>query len=126
VDGAATVAGLLGLGSPSDNAGRFLAEAFDLGALPGNGRPAAPRVGARRAGTRRYRLHLEGPGDRFDVQVSRSCGRWRTFRSGTTAREFPLRARHRGSYRFRARSTAASGVTGSYGPIKLVARRRKC
>lgn len=125
-DGAATVAGLLGLGAPADNAGRFLAEAFDLGALPGNGRPAAPRVGARRAGKRRYRLHLEGPGDRFDVQMSRNCGRWRSFRTGTAARAFALRARRRSAYRFRARSTAASGVTGSYGPVKLVARRRKC
>jgi len=40
VDVAPTVMRLFGLAAPRDSAGRFLSEAFDLGAVPGGGAPA--------------------------------------------------------------------------------------
>lgn len=126
VDPAATVMGLFGMGAPSGNAGRFLAEAFDLSALPGRGAPAPPRVGARRAGRRAYRIHAEGPGDSYGVQV-RGCRGWKTLRKALKRGEtFRFRARRGRGYIFRARATAASGVTGPYGPVKKVARRKRC
>ena len=46
VDVSPTVMRLLGRRAPQNNSGRFLAEAFDLSAIPGGGRPAvlAPRI----------------------------------------------------------------------------------
>lgn len=125
VDPAATVMGLFGMGEPGDSEGRFLYEAFDLAQLPGRGEPAPPRVGARRAGRRAYRIRIEGPGDEWDVQV-RGCRGWKTVRKDLDEREFRFRARRGRGYLFRARATAASDATGPYGPVKRVARRKRC
>jgi type I phosphodiesterase/nucleotide pyrophosphatase len=98
VDVASTVMGLFGLFSTRNNAGRFLAESFNLGRLPGGGAPAiSPKLRVRqltrlfdRRGRRlrprliRYRLSWAGvPNIRYDIQV-RDGRRTRTLLSRTT------------------------------------------
>ena len=71
VDVAPTVMGLFGLQPPTGNAGRFLSEAFNLGAVPGAGTPpsaagesAAAREAAHPAALRRgapVRRPLDSP-----------------------------------------------------------------
>jgi len=123
VDVAATVMGLFGLQPPRDNSGRFLSEAFNLGAVSGAGAPAA-RAGRLRlhvraltrrrcAPARRYRVSWVPRGARYDL-TRRTHNRTRTLlrNSPRTRTRVKLRSGHR--YRIRVRMRAASGVPGRW------------
>jgi phosphonoacetate hydrolase len=125
VDLAPTVMGLFGLGAPRDNRGRFLAEAFEVGALPGAGRPQSrPRLKVR---TRRrgslcaYRLAWGPAGAHFDVQ-SRGRGdrRWRTMLGDTVRTRLRINDQRGRSFRVRLRS--AAGVGGRFRTSKARCR----
>jgi ectonucleotide pyrophosphatase/phosphodiesterase family member 4 len=122
VDLAATVSGLFGLAAPRDNRGRFLREAFDLGALPGAGRPSArPRLKARgkpRGRSCAFRVTYGPKGGRYDLQARRG-GRWRTLRRGSAKVRAATRAPS--GTRFRVRARSASGAAGPWR-----ARRGRC
>jgi hypothetical protein len=109
VDIAPTVMGLFGLGAPRHNRGRFLANALELGRLPGAGRPEGrPRVRVRRCKA------IWGPkGARFDVQVKRR-GAYTTLLRDTTR----TRAKVAGK-RVRVRLRAASGRVGSFRSARI-------
>ena len=77
VDVAPTVMGLFGLQPPTDNAGRFLSEAFNLGAVPGAGTPPSA------AG--RARLHVRRLTRRRCAAVRRYGLRWTPRGAGTTS-----------------------------------------
>jgi hypothetical protein len=123
VDVAATVMGLFGLQPPRDNSGRFLSEAFNLGAVSGAGAPAA-RAGRLRLHVRaltrrrcapahRYRVSWVPRGARYDL-TRRTHNRTRTLlrNSPRTRTRVKLRSGHR--YRIRVRMRAASGVPGRW------------
>jgi hypothetical protein len=123
VDVAPTVMGLFGLGPPRDNSGRFLSEAFNLGALAGAGTPPArggrPRLHVRAltrrrcASARAYRVSWTPRGARYDL-TRRTGHRTRTLlrNSDRTRARVKLRSGHR--YRVRVRMRAASGVPGRW------------
>ena len=117
VDPAATVMGLFGLSAPRDSEGRFLAEAFELGQLPGRASPAArPRVrvkkrrAPRRRGcqTRKYRALLSPEGT-FDVRL-RTERNVRRLARATTRRKIRFRVREGHRATIRVRLIAASGA----------------
>jgi hypothetical protein len=132
VDVAPTVMGLFGLQPPEQNAGRFLSEAFNLGALAGAGAPAAragrPRLRVRAftrrrcSPARRYALSWTPHGARYDL-TRRTRHRTRTLlrNSARTRRRVRLRSGHR--YRIRVRMRAASGVPGRWRSRGLRVRR---
>ena len=116
VDTAPTVAALLGLLEPRDNAGRALLEAFDLARVPGGGRPAA-RATLRVRALRRGRLRIDvGPaGGRYDVRVRSAGSRgWRRVARDAGARRFTFRGRRGRRYQVEARLRAAAGVPGPF------------
>jgi Type I phosphodiesterase / nucleotide pyrophosphatase len=123
VDVAPTVMGLFGLEPPSDNAGRFLSEAFSLGAVPGAGVPSAaagrPRLRVRAltrrrcARARRYRLSWTPRGARYDV-TRRTGHRTRTLLRNGTRTRMRVKLASRRRYRIRVRMRAASGVPGRW------------
>ena len=123
-DLAATVSGLLGLAAPGGSQGRFLREAFDLGALPGAGRPAAAplavTVARRTSRSRVLRVGLRGAEQAGAVDVQRRRrGRWvRVARAATT---LPVRVvvPRRGTERLRVRQKAASGVHGPWTTLRV-------
>ena len=117
VDPAATVMGLFGLAAPADSRGRFLAEAFDLAALPGSGRPVRPRLRVRHIGggkgqgcrNRRYRVRLSPRNGRFKVQVV-SKQRRRTLASETRRTRLKVRLKEGRRWKVVARQRGASGA----------------
>ena len=123
VDVAPTVMGLFGLAPPRDNSGRFLSEAFNLGALAGAGTPPAragrPRLHVRAlthrrcARARTYRVSWTPRGARYDL-TRRTGRRTRTLlqNSARTRARVRLRSGHR--YRIRVRMRAASGAPGRW------------
>ena len=123
VDVAPTVMGLFGLQPPTGNAGRFLSEAFNLGAVPGAGTPPSAagraRLHVRRltrrrcAAVRRYGLRWTPRGARYDL-TRRTNHRTRTLlrNSARTHARVKLRSGHR--YRVRVRIRAASGKPGRW------------
>jgi phosphonoacetate hydrolase len=123
VDVAPTVMGLFGLQPPLDNAGRFLSEAFDLGAVAGAGAPppaaGRARLRVRRltrrrcASVRRYGLHWAPRGARYDL-TRRTAHRTRTLLRNTARTRARVRLRSGHRYRVRVRMRAASGVPGRW------------
>jgi hypothetical protein len=123
VDVAPTVMGLFGLQPPRDNSGRFLSEAFNLGALAGAGTPPAragrPRMHIRALTRRRcapvrsYRVSWTPRGGRYDL-TRRTGRRTRALlrNSPRTRARVKLRSGHR--YRVRVRMRAASGKPGRW------------
>lgn len=118
VDIASTVLGLFGLSPARNNQGRFLANAFDRGALAGAGRPTVrpePAVDAtRRAkGGCSYRLSWSPGAGRFDVQARRRQGRrwWAVKRN---VRASAARVKGPAGLRFRVRLRAAGGTPGPW------------
>ena len=124
VDVAATVMGLFGLPAPRDNAGRFLAEAFDVARLPGAGRPAiTPPLSVKARRSRRFTVRAALPGAVYDleVQVGRGWKRLRTASAAPFTRHRVRRSARRG--RFRARILSAAGVRGPWVTRTVRARR---
>ena len=120
VDPAPTIMGLLGLAPPRDNAGRFLAEAFDLSALPGRGAPAAtPKLRVKRLSCRRLRVTIRPRTGRHDLRV----GKKRVLRDSPRSR-VRVRVKPRRRVRLRATLRAASGAAGP--AVKRTVRTRRC
>ena len=124
VDVAATVMGLFGMPAPRDNAGRFLAEAFDVARLPGAGRPAiTPPLSVKARRGRRFTVRGALPGAVYDleVQVGKGWKRLRTASAAPFTRHRVRRSARRG--RFRARILSAAGVRGPWVTRTVRARR---
>jgi hypothetical protein len=128
VDVASTVMGLLGLFAPRNNAGRFLAESFNLGRLPGGGVPAfSPRLRVRqvtklfdrrgrplRPRLIKYRLSWSGvPNIRYDVQV-RDGRRTRTLLRNSTRTSIDYSRTYGRYVTILLRSYSAAGVPSRF------------
>jgi hypothetical protein len=115
--------GLLGLGAPATNQGRFLGEAFDGTKLPGHAAPARPGLRVRRTRGLRYRVDMTG-GSSFDLDV-RAGGRVirRFSRVAFPAVSF-TRPRGR-TVRLYLRAVAASGVRSTPAALTVGPRRRR-
>lgn len=128
VDPAPTVAGLLGLEPPTSNAGRFLREAFDLGRLPGAGRPeVAPRlrISRPRPGALRIRAFRVG-GREADVTVKDlRTKRIRRVRRAVALREVLFRGRPGRRYEVRVRvKDPGTGASSAFVRTRATTRRR--
>ncbi|XAY05907.1 hypothetical protein DSM112329_02767 [Paraconexibacter sp. AEG42_29] len=108
VDPAATAAGLLGVEAPAQSQGRFLAEAFDLGKLPGGGRPevlptlslsrpsrGTVRVQTFRVGSREARVSLRDLRTGRVRQVAKRTGLRTVLVRGVAGRRYEVRVRVR-------------------------------
>lgn len=136
VDLASTAMGLLGLFPTRDDAGSFLADAFDRGELRRLAAPPRPEVRISRAkrgggktlpgakGARgkkvSYRIVIRPKGGSYDVQASKRKGavrkprRWRKLAKGSERASLRVRGIRGRKYRFRVRTRSAADIPGQW------------